>query len=109
MQEATGGPVGVAYVDQGYTGEQPRQDAADEGIELCVVKLPKAKKEFVLLSKRSVVERSFAWASRFRRLARDYERLPDGAGGPALRRVHLPDARPIARLPDALRWLGQSA
>jgi len=28
-----------------------------------------------------VVERSFAWAARFRRLARDYERLPDTVAG----------------------------
>ena len=34
-----------------------------------------AKRGFVLLPKRWVVERSFAWAARFRRLARDYERL----------------------------------
>ena len=33
------------------------------------------KKGFVLLPKRRVVERSFAWTARFRRLARDYERL----------------------------------
>ena len=30
----------------------------------------------MLLSRRWVVERSFAWLARFRRLARDYERLP---------------------------------
>ena len=34
-----------------------------------------AKRGFVLLPKRWVVERSFALAARFRRLARDYERL----------------------------------
>ena len=62
-------------MDQGYTGEQAAQDAAEEGIQLEVVKLPEAKKGFVLLPRRWVVERSFAWAGRFRRLARDYERL----------------------------------
>jgi transposase len=40
-----------------------------------VVKLPEAKRGFVLLPRRWVVERSFAWAARSRRLARDYERL----------------------------------
>ena len=45
------------------------------GIELAVVKLPEAKRGFVLLPRRWVVERNFAWAARFRRLARDYERL----------------------------------
>ena len=34
-----------------------------------------AKCSFVLLPRRWVAERSFAWAARFRRLARDYERL----------------------------------
>lgn len=77
VQQATGETVKTAWVDQGYTGEQPRQDAAAHGIELRVVKLAEAKKGFVLLPKRWVVERSFAWAARFRRLARDYERLPD--------------------------------
>jgi transposase len=40
-----------------------------------VVKLTQSKRGFVLLPRRRVVERSFAWAARFRRLARDYERL----------------------------------
>ena len=76
VQEATGGSVRLAWVDQGYTGEDPARAAAGHGIELSVVKLPQAKKGFVLLPRRWVVERSFAWAARFRRLARDYERLP---------------------------------
>ncbi|KAM3112491.1 transposase [Phormidesmis sp. 146-33] len=41
------------------------------------VKLPEAKKGFVLLPKRWIVERSFGWMSRFRRLARDYEQLAE--------------------------------
>ena len=57
-------------------GEQAAQDAAGEGIQLSVVKFTQAKKGFVLLPRRWVVERSFAWAGRFRRLARDYE--PNG-------------------------------
>jgi len=76
VQEATGEHVELAYVDQGYTGEQAASDAASHGIELEVVRLPEAKRGFVLLPRRWVVERSFAWAARFRRLARDYERLP---------------------------------
>jgi transposase len=71
----------VAYVDQGYTGEQPAAGAAAHGIRLDVVKLPVAKHGFVLLPRRWVVERDFAWASRFRRLARDYERLPHVLAG----------------------------
>lgn len=81
VQEATGDSVKVAFVDQGYTGDTAAQEAAEHGIELIVVKLPEAKKGFVLLPKRWVVERSFAWAARFRRLARDYERLPETLAG----------------------------
>lgn len=75
VQAVTGKHVELAYVDQGYTGENPAQAAARHGIELTVVKLPEAKRGFVLLPRRWVVERTFAWAARFRRLARDYERL----------------------------------
>jgi transposase len=81
VQEITGDSIEIAFVDQGYTGDQPAEDAAAHGIELIVVKLAEAKKGFVLLPKRWVVERSFAWAARFRRLARDYERLPDTLAG----------------------------
>lgn len=82
IQDATGTPVAVAFVDQGYTGETAAQAAADFGVELQVVKLPEAKHGFVLLPRRWVVERAFAWKSRFRRLARDYERLPETVVGP---------------------------
>jgi len=81
VQATTGDTVQVAFVDQGYTGDKPAQAAAEHGLELIVVKLPEAKKGFVLLPKRWVVERSFAWIARFRRLARDYERLPDTLAG----------------------------
>ena len=81
VQEATGKTVELAYVDQGYTGEVPAEAAAAHGIRLEVVKLPEAKRGFVLLPRRWVVERSFAWAARFRRLARDYERLPETVAG----------------------------
>jgi transposase len=81
VQEATGESVEVAFVDQGYTGEQPAQDAQAQGIRLEVVKLPIAKRGFVLLPRRWVVERSFGWMARFRRLARDYERLPETLAG----------------------------
>ena len=77
VQEVTGQHVEVAFVDQGYTGPDAVQAAEQHGIRLEVVKLPEAKRGFVLLPRRWVVERSFAWAARFRRLARDYERLPE--------------------------------
>lgn len=81
VQHATGAQVQLAYVDQGYTGERAAHEAQAHGIKLEVVKLQEAKRGFVLLPRRWVVERSFGWAARFRRLARDYERLADTLSG----------------------------
>lgn len=81
VQAATGNSVEVAFVDQGYTGDQPAADAQAHGIRLEVVKLPTAKHGFILLPRRWVVERSFGWLARFRRLARDYERLAETLAG----------------------------
>lgn len=81
VQEVTGESVELAYVDQGYTGEQPAEDAHAHGMRLEIIRLPEAKRGFVLLPRRWVVERSFGWLSRFRRLARDYERLPETLAG----------------------------
>lgn len=81
VQDATGESVELAFVDQGYTGEAAAEAATAHGLRLEVVKLPEAKRGFVLLPRRWVVERSFAWAARFRRLARDYERLPETLAG----------------------------
>lgn len=81
VQEATGESVSLAYVDQGYTGEVAAEAAEVHGIALHVVKYPEAKRGFILLPRRWVVERSFAWATRFRRLVKDYERLPETVVG----------------------------
>jgi len=81
VQDVTGETVALAFVDQGYTGDRPAADAEAHGIRLEVVKHTEAKRGFVLLPRRWVVERSFGWMARFRRLARDYERLPDTVAG----------------------------
>jgi transposase len=81
VADATDEEVRLAFVDQGYTGDQPAADAKRHGIELEVVKLSQAKRGFVLLPRRWVVERSIAWLARFRRLARDYERLSKTLAG----------------------------
>ncbi len=72
MQEATRSSVEVTFVGRVYTGP-PRA----HGIELALVKHAGAKRGFVLLTRRWAVERPFARAARFRRLARDYECLTD--------------------------------
>jgi len=77
VQEVTGRTVEVAFVDQGYTGPDPAERALEAGIKLEVVKHAEAKRGFVLLPRRWVVERTFGWLGRFRRLTRDYERLAE--------------------------------
>lgn len=81
VQEATGASVELVFVDQGYTGADAAAQAAEYGIQLEVVKHPEAKRGFVLLPRRWVVERAFAWASRCRRFVKDYERWPETLAG----------------------------
>ena len=73
-QTEADGRVEKAFVDQGYNGPKAAAAAHRHGIELEVVQAPEAKRGFVLLPRRWVVERSFAWATRCRRLVKDYER-----------------------------------
>ncbi|MBD8546853.1 IS5 family transposase [Sphingomonas sp. CFBP 8760] len=81
VRAVTDGHVEIALVDQGYTGERAANAEAGHGIALEVVKLPEAKRGFVLLPRRWVVERSFAWATRYRRLVKDYERYAETLDG----------------------------
>jgi len=81
IREVTGGTVEIAFVDQGYTGVAAADEAKANGIRLEVVKHTEAKRGFVLLPRRWVVQRSFGWLGRFRRLARDYERLSETLAG----------------------------
>lgn len=81
VQQVTQSHVELAWVDSGYTGPEPAAAAAAHSIKLEVVKLAEAKRGFVLLPRRWVVERSFAWLARFRRLSRDYERMPTTLAG----------------------------
>ena len=102
VQKQTGKSVELAYVDQGYTGEQAAEAAKKQKIELAVVKLPDAKRGFVLLPRRWVGERSFAWLTRFRRLAKDYERLAS-----TLKGMHLA-AFAILMLAQLVNWNGSA-
>lgn len=102
VQKQTGRSVELAYVDQGYTGEQAAEAARKQKIELAVVKLPQAKRGFVLLPRRWVGERSFAWLTRFRRLAKDYERLAS-----TLKGMHLA-AFAILMLAQLANWNGSA-
>ena len=81
VQRATGQNVELADVDQGYTGKKPAAADAAHKVRLEVIKLLTAKRGFVLLPRRCVVERTFAWTARFRRLAGDDERLASTLAG----------------------------
>ena len=102
VQKQTGRSVGLAFVDQGYTGETAAEAAGEQEIELAVVRLPEAKRGFVLLPRRWVVERSFAWLARFRRLAKDYERLAS-----TLKGMHYA-AFAMIMLTRLVNWTGSS-
>lgn len=52
VHQATGNTVELAWADQGYTGETGSKAAQSSGIDLQIVKLPEAKKGFVLLPRR---------------------------------------------------------
>jgi transposase len=80
VQKSTDDHVAIAFVDQGYTGDNPAPEAAALGIRLEVVKFPEAKRGFVP-PRGGVVGRSFARLPCLRRLARDYERLPELIAG----------------------------
>jgi transposase len=63
------------FADGGYQGAVAAAAAAAERLRLEIVKRPADLKGFAVLPRRWVVERSFAWLSRNRRLAKDFERL----------------------------------
>jgi len=64
------------WADGGYRGELITWVQETFGWTLEIVEKPKDQKGFQALPQRSIVERTFAWLVRQRRLARDYERLP---------------------------------
>ena len=65
------------FADAGYQGEVAACAAARERLRLEIVKRPRDAKGFHLLPRRWVIERTFAWLGRNRRLAKDFERLID--------------------------------
>jgi len=80
MQTVTGDNVDIAYVDQGYTGARVRS-GGPRALRREVRRRPGAGGGSVPLPRRWVVERSFAWATRFRRLVKDYERYAQTLAG----------------------------
>lgn len=67
----------LIWADGGYRGELLTWVEETLGLKLEIVGKPKDQSCFRILPKRWIVERTFAWLVRQRRLARDYERLPE--------------------------------
>ena len=69
----------LIWVDGGYRGPLVDWVARKFSFRLQPVLRPKGDTGFVLLARRWVVERTFAWLGYHRRLSRDFERLPESS------------------------------
>lgn len=66
--------LAVVWVDQGYSGQNfahAVQQVCGEGVQVEVIR--RTSETFEQLPKRWIVERTFGWLNRFRRLSKDYE------------------------------------
>jgi len=68
--------ITLVWAEAGYTGRFVRDTRKIWDLAVAIAERPDQAKGFVLLNRRGVVERSFAWLTKFRRLVRDYETLP---------------------------------
>ena len=64
------------WADGGYRGQLVEWAKSEYGWALAIVEKPPDQKGFSVLPRRWVVERTFAWLGRYRRLAKDYDLLP---------------------------------
>ena len=67
------------WADGGFSGSDFEQAAKRLGREVEVVKRSDDVKGFTVLPKRWIVERTFAWLGRYRRLSKDYETKPESS------------------------------
>jgi putative transposase len=71
--------LSLIWADGGYAGQLLDWVRAAGGWTLEIVKRCDDLKGFVVLPRRWVVERTFAWLGRYRRLSKDYEELTDNS------------------------------
>jgi putative transposase len=69
--------IQLVWADGAYAGRLVEWVFAIFGIELEIVNKKDGQKGFHVLPRRWVVERTFAWLGKQRRLSKDYERLPE--------------------------------
>jgi transposase len=108
--------ITLVWADAGYAGRFVRDARKIWDLAVAIVKRPDQAKGFVLLHRRWIVERSFAWLTKFRRLVRDYETLP-ATHEAILDRRHLAAQQPphpLTQFTDALyccrirRWMRET-
>jgi putative transposase len=66
----------LVWADAGYRGQLVDWAKSACDLTLEIVEKPADQKGFSVLKRRWVVERTFAWLGRYRRLAKDYDLLP---------------------------------
>jgi transposase len=69
--------IALVWADGGYAGRLVTWAKQVLGLAVTIVKRNDDIRGFVLLPRRWVVERTFAWLARYRRLVRIYERKPE--------------------------------
>ena len=65
------------FADTGYNAQQTHEAACDNSLRLEIVRRNPNAVGFVVIKKRWVVERTFSWLGRDRRLAKGFENLAD--------------------------------
>jgi hypothetical protein len=70
------GPVRFVFADGGFAGQLVDWAARILRTSIEIVRKPKGQKGFAVIPRRWAVERTLAWLTAHRRLARDYERDP---------------------------------
>ena len=104
--------ITLVWADGGYAGRLVVWAAAVLALTVTVVKRSDNLRGFVVLPRRWVVERTFGWLSRDRRLVRDYVRLPEHHEAMVLWAATMIMTRQLVRQrsgePPRSRW-GQNA
>jgi transposase len=105
--------ITLIWADGGYVGRLVNWAQQTLALTLSIVKRTDDTTGFVVLPRRWVVERTFGWLLRYRRLVRDYERRPDHHEARALWATVTIMTRQLARqtadTPPPPRWGGPRA
>jgi putative transposase len=71
--------LSLLWADGSYAASFVEWAGEALGLKVEVVRKVKDQKGFVVLPRRWVVERTFAWFGKYRQLSKDYERLPESS------------------------------